>query len=102
MGEEADYLIQRMQDGRMPVGRVRSKSKSAEPGSPLARARMMAHKAFDPKWESGKMSRNEAYHWLAKELKIPKEQCHMMLMDEATCLEVVRLCTVDSFEDLSC
>lgn len=51
MGDEADHLVQRMQDGRTPAGRVRSRR--AQPGSPLARARMAAHAAFDPKWEKG-------------------------------------------------
>jgi hypothetical protein len=74
---------------------------SAEPGSPLARARCMAHSAFDPMWQSGKMSRSEAYTWLARQLSIPKHRCHMLQFDIEMCNRVVEVCTANDFEDLS-
>lgn len=72
----------------------------AEPGSPLAKARMAAHKAFDPKWQSGSMSRSAAYRWLAKEMGMTRDECHMFEMNEEQALRVVFLCTIDSFEVL--
>lgn len=101
MGDAADYLIEKMQHGRLPIGRVHPAGLRASPGSPLARARMMAHKAFDLKWESGGMTRNQAYRWLAAQMEMRKEEYHMLLMTEAQCLEVVRICTIDAFEDLT-
>ena len=74
--------------------------RKAASGSPLARARMAAHKAFDPKWPDGKMSRSAAYAWLAKEMGLTKAQCHMFEMDEAQCQRVVALCVEDGFEVL--
>lgn len=71
---------------------------TAEPGSALAQARVQAHAAFDPKWQSGKMTRSEAYAWLANKLNIPKEDCHMINFDFATCERVVALCVADMFE----
>lgn len=46
----------------------------AEPGSPLAAARMAAHSSFDTIWKSGWMSRSRAYQWLADELEISNEE----------------------------
>ena len=64
----------------------------AAPGSELARARIAAHAAFDPLWQSGKFSRGVAYEWLASELGIPVTACHMVLMDVAMCGKVVAIC----------
>jgi len=72
----------------------------AEPGSPLARARIAAHNAFDPLWQSGKMTRTAAYSELARRLGIPKHRAHMQLFDIATCERVVQLFLVDEFETL--
>lgn len=52
------------------------------------RARSAAHAAFDPVWQSGKMTRREAYEALAAALSIPRTDCHMKLMDEETALRV--------------
>lgn len=76
------------------------KGRHAEPGSKLAQARMSAHKAFDPKWQSQKMSRSNAYQWLARELGIPKHGCHMLLFNEEQCARVVQICIMDAFEVL--
>lgn len=62
------------------------------PGSALAKARVKAHRAFDPIWQSGAMSRSDAYRWLAAQLGIPFNDCHMVKMDEATCGRVVEVC----------
>jgi hypothetical protein len=77
------------------------RGRKAEAGSPLARARLAAHKAFDTKWQSGGMTRSAAYRWLAKEMGMTRDECHMFQMLEEECWEVVRICTVDAFEDLT-
>lgn len=64
----------------------------APPGSELARARIAAHAAFDPLWQSGTMSRRVAYDWLAIQLHLPVSACHMVLMDVAMCQRVVAVC----------
>lgn len=52
-------------------------------------ARSAAHAAFDPFWKEAKargyagVSRSSAYKWLADELGVEVEQCHMKLMDRA-------------------
>lgn len=65
----------------------------AAPGSELARARIAAHAAFDPLWQSGAMSRRAAYDWLAIQLHLPVSACHMVLMDVDMCRRVVAICS---------
>ena len=68
--------------------------------APLAKARIAAHSAFDPLWQSGKMTRTAAYSELARRLGIPKRQAHMQMFDIATCERVVQMFLVDEFETL--
>ena len=60
-------------------------------------ARIAAHAAFDPLWQSGRMKRREAYRWLAEAMEMSPKDCHISLMDEATARrvpEVVRALTL--------
>ena len=72
-------------------------TEKAAPGSPLAKARMAAHTAFDSIWKSGHMPRSRAYLWLAEELDVPPENCHFRFFDAATCERAQRLCDVYMF-----
>ena len=51
-------------------------------GEATRRARMAAHNAFDPLWKpaGSPMNRHQAYKWLAEEMQIPREQCHIGMM----------------------
>lgn len=54
------------------------------PAGPETRAaRSEAHAAFDPLWRDGEMRRPEAYAWLARATGIPREECHIGMMDIA-------------------
>lgn len=47
-------------------------------------ARNAAHRVFDPLWKNnGPMTRSQAYKWLAAELGIAANQCHIGMMSEA-------------------
>jgi len=58
----------------------------------LRRAKNRAHAAFDPLWISGKMKRQSAYKWLAKQLDIDAADCHIGMFDVEMCEKVVRAC----------
>ena len=62
----------------------------------LGQARVLAHKAFDPLWTSGKAQRfkkrEQAYAWLARKLKIPEAQCHFGEFDMETCQKAIKVC----------
>lgn len=55
------------------------------------KAREMAHKAFDPIWRRRYMTRSEAYLWLALQLGIPVDDCHMGMMTNAECQRVIEV-----------
>ena len=55
-------------------------------------ARQAAHAAFDPLWKKGgPMSRLEAYKWLAQELGIDREICHIGMMAAERARRVVAI-----------
>ena len=55
----------------------------------LRKAKQAAHAAFDPKWKGGDMKRKEAYAWLATQLGIDFNDCHIGMFDVETCRRVV-------------
>ena len=57
--------------------------------APMREARKKAKAAFNPLWQSGRMSRTEAYAWLAERLGIPVGECHIGWFDEARCEQVI-------------
>lgn len=70
----------------VPLGRLANKE--------LRDAKMRAHNAFDPLWQSrNDISRGDAYRWLAHALDIPRQICHIGMFDCETCYRVVRICT---------
>lgn len=54
----------------------------------LRAARMSAHRAIDPVWKNGLMSKAEAYQWLAGRLQIPPKQCQIGLLSMEDCMRV--------------
>lgn len=67
--------------GTKPLGRLAN--------AQLRRAKMAAHDAFDPLWKSGRMARGDAYAWLAGQLGISVENCHIGMFDVDGCNAVV-------------
>ena len=66
----------------------------------LRRAKMGAHAAFDPIWKmimqqqgcNKGVARWKAYAWLATQLAIPAENCHIGMFDAELCQRVVDIC----------
>lgn len=69
---------------RRPLGRLAN--------AELRRAKMVAHEAFDPLWRNGSGNRTSRYRWLAEQLGIKPEDCHIGMFDEAMCRRVVDVC----------
>lgn len=57
-------------------------------------ARKEAKSHFNPIWESGRMTRAEAYEWLSAQLGIPNNQCHIGWFDADSCARVIDACKV--------
>jgi hypothetical protein len=58
----------------------------------LRRAKIYAHAAFDPIWKSGCKKRSSAYAWLADQLGINHQDCHIGMFDVDMCMRVVEVC----------
>lgn len=58
--------------------------------APIRAARKEAKAAFNPLWERGRMTRTEAYAWLAGAMGIANvDECHIGWFDVAQCNAVV-------------
>lgn len=69
-------------DGTVPMGRIAN--------AELRRAKSAAHAAFDPLWQGRRsMRRRDAYLWLAQELRIEPEDCHIGMFDLDQCRAVI-------------
>lgn len=68
-------------DGTQPLGRLAN--------AELRRAKSRAHAAFDPLWKSKQMKRRDAYGWLARELGISFNNCHIGMFDVEQCNAIV-------------
>lgn len=72
------------------------------PGNALTRQmRTLAHEAFDPIWRRSHIRRRDkhraqararAYRWLAQELGLHIDDCHIGLFDAAMCERVIQVC----------
>jgi len=84
--EDCDAYVGTHRDSRehRPLGRLAD--------AVLRRAKQDAHRAFDPLWQKGPRTRQEAYQWLAHQLGIKFHQCHIGEFDANMCRKVVRAC----------
>lgn len=75
-----------------PLGRLANKK--------LRHLKAKAHEWFDPLWKNRcfdhdkSMSKNRslAYKWLASELHLTDNQCHIGKFDAGTCQKIIKLC----------
>lgn len=62
----------------------------------LRQAKQAAHAVFDPLWQDGRFnSRRRAYQWLAGQLGIDVNDCHIGMFDVETCRRVVEICKAE-------
>ena len=68
-----------------PLGRLADKE--------LRGFKKLAHAAFDPMWDCRVTgSRKKAYAWLANEMGMTKDRCHIGMMDVEQCKWIIDLC----------
>lgn len=73
-----------MHEGTEPLGRLAK--------ADLRMAKRTAHLVFDPLWQSGLMTRVQAYAWLAARMGMPIDDMHIGNLDVHQCHQVVSLC----------
>ena len=59
---------------------------------PLREKRQQAHIAMNRLWETGLMTKKEAYRWLQTQLGLPEREAHIAHFSEFRCEQVIRLC----------
>lgn len=59
----------------------------------LRKKKKAAHAAFDPLWQSGEMTRPQAYEWLAGQLGLPVEHTHIGMFSVSQCEVVIEYCS---------
>lgn len=69
---------------RLPMGTL------ADPE--LRRRRVHAHAAFDRLWQSGLMTKRQAYLWLRAKLDLPEKEAHIGKFSILRCELVIQLC----------
>lgn len=52
---------------------------------PIREARQKAKAAFNPLWQTGEMSRSDAYAWASRVLDLPPAATHIGMFDVAAC-----------------
>lgn len=55
--------------------------------------KVAAHAAFDPIWQSGRMSRTKAYAWLREQTGLSERDCHIGWMDDDQLWLVITICS---------
>lgn len=58
----------------------------------LRHKRIEAHAAFGRLWESGLMSRRQAYRWLQAKMDLPEKETHIGKFSTFRCDQVIELC----------
>ena len=58
----------------------------------LRKYKSLAHKAFDPIWKNGEITRKEAYKNLARAMNIESTKCHIGMFDTFQCKKVIAIC----------
>lgn len=93
MGEQADLIVDAWLDGLWTEAEddvLEDFDWHALDNPRVTRAlKAKAHKAFDRLWQSRRMTRGQAYKWLAHELGLRYDQAHMAQMDRHEILERV-------------
>ena len=82
-----------------PLGRMANKK--------LRTMKSKAHYYFDPLWKNRLFARNKslshnrtkAYQWLAKQLDLPENKCHIGLFDVDMCRKVIQICKRKQLEE---
>lgn len=58
----------------------------------LRNLRIKAHRRFDRIWQSGIMSRNAAYHWMADSFGLTADDAHIGKFGEYRCQQLIEQC----------
>lgn len=79
---ECDAYVKCHPGTRIPMGQLADKK--------LRSLRQQAHRSFNRLFESGLMTRKDAYEWLSEAIMLPQGMTHIGALGEYYCNEVIR------------
>ena len=79
---ECDAYVRAQPGTSLPLGTLAN--------GELRALRRQAHRQFDQLYKTGRMTKEEAYHWLADFLQAPQSQAHIGYLGEYTCKQVIQ------------
>lgn len=79
-----DAYVAAHKDTRLPMGTLANRD--------LRCKRIEAHRAFNRLWESGLMSKKQAYRWLQASLALPEQEAHIGKFSTFRCEQVIQMC----------
>ena len=79
---ECDAYVKCHPGTRIPMGQLADKK--------LRTLRQQAHRSFNRLYESGLMTRKDAYVWLSEKIMLPPGMAHIGALGEYYCGEVIR------------
>jgi hypothetical protein len=65
----------------------------------LRELRAYVHTQFDPLWQNGQMTRTQAYVWLAEQMQMTVEDCHIGMFNEEQCRQVMEIINASATVD---
>lgn len=79
-----DSYVAAHKDSHKPMGTLAN--------AQLRHQRIAAHATFNKLWQSGLMSKRQAYRWLQLKLGLPEEDAHIANFSAYRCEQVIQLC----------
>ena len=79
-----DKNLKRGFNGTEPLGTLAN--------AKLRKLRKDTHAVFDLIWQEKYFTRSNAYEWLAKQMNIHSNKCHIAMFDEAQCNKAINIC----------
>lgn len=79
-----DSYVAAHKSSRLPMGTLAN--------AELRHKRIQAHAAFNRLWESGLMSKRQAYLWLQAKLGLSEQEAHIGKFSMFRCEQVIQLC----------
>lgn len=81
---KCDAYVAAHRQSKLPMGTLAN--------GDLRHKRIEAHRAFNWFWESGLMSKSQAYKWMQAKLGLSEEDAHIAKFGEYRCAQLIALC----------
>ncbi len=81
---KCDAYVAAHADSRLPMGTLAN--------GDLRHKRIEAHKVFGKLWQSGLMSKHDAYIWMQSKFALGREQAHIAMFSEYMCDKLIEAC----------